>query len=172
MVDVSEILKKPVETVKRNKDLYKPVRARVTDRLRELKKTGRWTHSSVMIGNRREWDSIPPTGEHIFNLVGDLKGNNEGVVSYSVYAKVTPAVAEKVKTLIEAMTEDEYKEKNWLKRNLVVGNKYINNRYEPVVIKHVSEHFLTGKMVDVEERVLVKFDDKFIEEDVQYEEEH
>jgi hypothetical protein len=143
-MDAKDLVNKATDTakaatgvVKENFDLTRPVRTRTMNRYKELQEMTRAHHEKVLKGGRIEHITTPPR-IHSRNLNVQIV-NNEGMITYDVYKSVT-----------EDDVKKDMKSKDGEEINRVVGEKYIDERSEPVIVESVTETVKKHKPIKVD----------------------
>ena len=152
-MDPKDLIKKTVSVAKDAIDIRKPVRTRTMNRYKELQELSRAQNTKVMQGARQVWHTYPPK-MNISKLQMAIV-NGEGIITYDVYKTVTEKNScihnewsEETRKRVMAMggkgtNHDEVK-------NVDLGNKWLNEQAEPVVIEMVTEIIKLNKPIKVE----------------------
>lgn len=154
-MNAKDLVKKATDTAK-DMNIFRSVKSRLSDRYKEVQKLGRAVTKKYNIGNKPEHITTPPK-IHMSNLEAYMRGG-VGFISYDVYRLVTEEDIEEDKKKVE---EDAalYKTKLALGlfherydlRNQVLGEKYLNSRCEPEVVKTITERIEMNKPIKREE---------------------
>ena len=139
-----DLIKAPIKVAKDLVDLSKPVKTRLINRYKELKKLSQAKNEKIMRGRLVDWHTTPPT-MNICKLEMYMSAG-DGKISYEEYRGIT----EKNKCIHNEWKEGmPNREKGLEVKNVVVGNKWLNERSEPIVEAFVVETIKAMKPIKV-----------------------
>lgn len=138
-MEAKDLVKDVAKTVSRPIELMKPVRTRTINRHKELQELSRAKSEKVMYGQRFQWRTTPPK-IHISKLEMYLK-DGKGIINYETYKLVDS------KNQVQTSRDGKDIQQKERIINTVFGQKFLNERAEPVVEFLVTETIAAGKLI-------------------------
>lgn len=141
-MEAKDLVKDVAKTVSRPIELMKPVRTRTINRHKELQELSRAKSEKVMYGQRFQWRTTPPK-IHISKLEMYLK-DGKGIINYETYKLVDS------KNQVQTSRDGKDIQQKERIINTVLGQKFLNERAEPVIEFLVTETIAAGKLINTD----------------------